>query len=130
MLLGGARTGVFSVVDVLEPLTWVTIASTNATPTAATPISLPFRGIRFPNSRIRKNEAAGMTGMIQACSRNGRGRQPFIESTLVEVDALAVAVDEQHHRQPDADLGGGDGDHEQGENGAGDVAVAAPNDAG
>ena len=32
---------------------------------------------------------------------------------LVERDALAVAVDQQHHRQADADLGGGDRDDVQ-----------------
>jgi hypothetical protein len=30
------------------------------------PISAPFFGIRFPKARMRKNEAAGMSGMIQA----------------------------------------------------------------
>ena len=34
---------------------------------------------------------------------------------LVESDAAPVPVDEEHHRQADADLGRGDGDDEQGE---------------
>jgi hypothetical protein len=30
------------------------------------PISDPFRGRRFPKKRIKKNETAGTSGMIQA----------------------------------------------------------------
>ena len=44
---------------------------------------------------------------------------------LVESDAATVAVDEQDHGQADADLGGGDGDDEQREDLAGDVAAVA-----
>ena len=52
--------------------------------------------------------------MSQAWSRKHIGpAQPFISSSVVEVDAVQVAVDEQHDGEADADLGGGDGDHEQ-----------------
>ena len=52
---------------------------------------------------------------------NTTARQPFIGAEVVEGDAAAVAVDEQHHGEADADLGGGDGDDEQGEHLAVDV---------
>ena len=39
---------------------------------------------------------------------------------------MPVAVDEQDDGEADADLGGGDGDHEQGEDLAGDVEPGAP----
>src|SRR5919109_2678781 len=44
------------------------------------------------------------------------------EVDLVEVDVDPVPVDEQDDGQADAHLGGGDGDDEQGEDLAGDVA--------
>ena len=47
---------------------FVARASTNETPSAVMPISAPLRGRRFPKARMRKNEAAGMSGMIQAWS--------------------------------------------------------------
>ena len=46
---------------------------------------------------------------------------------LVERDDAAVAVDEQHHRQADADLGGGDADDVQREHLTVDVAVISAN---
>ena len=39
-----------------------------------------LRGSRLPKNRMRKNDAAGMSGMIQACSSTVPA-QPFIEST-------------------------------------------------
>ena len=33
-------------------------------PSAAMPISAPLYGIRFPKDRIRKNDAAGISGMM------------------------------------------------------------------
>src|SRR5436189_8491 len=45
------------------------------------------------------------------------------EIGLVEVDALAVAVDEQDDGEPHADFGGGYRDDEQGEDLAGDVVA-------
>jgi hypothetical protein len=72
--------------------------------------------------------------MIQAFSRNQAGldgpgseqlrtRSALHLVDLVEVDALSVPVDEQHDGEADADLGGGDGDDEQGEHLPDDVAV-------
>ena len=48
------------------------------------------------------------------------------EVDVVEVDAPAVAVDEQDDGQADTDLGGGHGDDEQGEDLPGDVPFMAP----
>ena len=44
---------------------WTLVARAMAkqTPRAAMPISAPFFGMRFPKNRIRKNEAAGISGM-------------------------------------------------------------------
>ena len=79
--------------------------------------SEPFIGRRLPNRMITKKAMPGMTGISQAFSRN----HPVWNSAaihaaalhlaeLVEADRTPVAVDEEHHAQPDADLGGGDGD--------------------
>src|SRR3954466_4399087 len=48
------------------------------------------------------------------------------EVDLGEVDRATVAVDEQDDGQSDADLGGGDGDDEQGEDLAGGRAAVGP----
>ena len=47
------------------------------------PISAPFFGIRLPKKRMRKNDAAGISGMTYACSRNQpiSAAQPFISAT-------------------------------------------------
>ena len=68
-----------------------------------------------------------MTGISQACSRNhiGAARSALHLGELVERDPAPVAVDEQHHGQADADLGGGDRDDEQGEHLPVDVARCA-----
>ncbi len=62
---------------------WTLVASAMAKQTAraAMPISAPFFGRRFPKNRMRKNEAAGMSGISHACSRNQpMPRQPFISA--------------------------------------------------
>ena len=51
---------------------------------------------------------------------------PLEQVHLVDVDRRSVAEDQDHDRQADPDLGGGDGDHEQGEDLAGDVAAGMP----
>src|SRR5947209_17689955 len=51
------------------------------------------------------------------------------EVDLGEVDRATVAIDEQHDGEADADLGGGYGDHEQGEDlASGRAAVGAKGD--
>src|SRR5829696_2411411 len=106
----------------------VPIDSTTAAAIEAMPTSDPCMGSRLPNRMITKNAAPGMTGISHAFSRN----QPELRAStrsapqlgeLVERDGAAVAVHEQDHRQPDAHLGGGDGDHVQGEHLPVDVAV-------
>ena len=72
----------------------------------------PCCGMRFPKKRMRTNETAGMRGDEPGVIEH-RSRQPFSWSTSVEVGTAQVAVDEQHDREADADLGGGDRDHEQ-----------------
>ena len=72
----------------------------------------------------RRTTSAGMSGMIQAWVRNHMRDQPFITSSSSRSIAAAVAVDEQDDGEADADLGGGHGDDEQGEDLAGDGAVA------
>ena len=71
---------------------------------------------------MRTNETAGIAGMIQALFEHRRD-QPFSWSTSSRSDAVRVAVDEQHDRQADADLGGRDRDDEQREHLAGDRVV-------
>src|SRR2546429_3531120 len=90
-------------------------ANTKLVPTAAMPDSAPPFGIFFPKKRMTKNDSAGSRGMSQAFSASIRSALALHKVDLVEVDADPVAVDEQDDGQPDADLGGGDGDHEQGE---------------
>ena len=45
---------------------WTLVARARAkqTPSAAMPISAPLYGIRLPKNRIRKNDAAGISGMM------------------------------------------------------------------
>src|SRR5204863_8434496 len=64
---------------------------TKATKTAAIPVSAPPLGMRFPNSRIAKNDTSGRTTMIQL---NRITPSPFQHLALVHVDGLAVAVDQ------------------------------------
>src|SRR5581483_3254574 len=98
-------------------------ARTKLVPTAMIPDSDPPFGIFFPNSRMMKYDSAGRSGISQAFSAI---ETPLAlhEVDLVKVDADPVAVDEQDDRQADADLGGRDGDDEQGEDLAGGVAQA------
>src|ERR1700682_4329057 len=105
----------------------VRMARTNETPTAAIPTSAPFFGKRFPKSRMMTNDAVGRAGMIHAFRRNQvTSRSALHEVDVVEVDGPAVAVDEQHDRQADTDLGGGDGNDEEGEDLTGDGVVESP----
>ena len=63
--------------------------------------------------------------MSQTFSSTGR-RQPFMRSTSSRSIEVPVAVDEQDDGQAHADLGGGDGDDEQGEDLAGDGSGVVP----
>ena len=84
---------------------------------------LPFIGSRLPNRMMTTKATPGMSGISQAFSRNqpadvvrsARAPSALHLGQLVERDRAPVAVDQQHHRQADADLGGGDGDDVQGE---------------
>src|SRR6266511_35291 len=96
-------------------------ASTNDVPTAAMPISAPFFGMRLPKKRIKKNEAAGSEGMIQAASSIVRSALQLVD--FVEARAAQVPIDQQDDGKADADLGGRDGDHEQREHLPGDRLV-------
>ena len=89
------------------------------------PISAPFFGSRLPKNMITKNETAGIAGMSQALSSIGASALQLVD--IVEVGAAEVAVDQEHDRQTDTDLGGGDRDHEQREHLPGDVWVNAEN---
>src|SRR5688572_1057636 len=102
----------------------MTTDSTSVAPTARTPISEPPLGSRFPKKRISQNEVNVIAGMTQACSSMPPSALHHVD--LVEVDGGAVAVDEQDDREPDADLGSGHGDGEQGEDLTGDGSLAAP----
>ena len=91
--------------------TTATHESTNDAPTAAMPISAPLRGSRFPKKRITTNETAGSERDDPGVSRARASALQLVD--LVEVGAVQVAVDEQHDRETDADLGGGDRDDEE-----------------
>src|SRR5215831_6273017 len=93
----------------------------NDAPTAAMPTSAPFFGRCLPKKRIRTNEIAGTAGMIQPLFSTSRSALQLVG--FVEIDAVRVAVDQQHDGQPDPDLGGRNGDDEQREDLAGDRAV-------
>src|SRR5690554_433394 len=95
--------------------------STNVAATATMPSSEPFFGRRLPKKRISRNDAAGMAGMIQAFSRKNIS-SPLHQVEFVEVDARAVAVDQQHEGQAHPDLGRRHGDDEEAEHVAGDGA--------
>ena len=84
------------------------------------PTSEPPFGIFFPKNRMTTNDTAGMSGTSHAWSRKNTG-SALQHVDVVEIGAVQVAVDEQHHGQADADLGGGDGEHEQREHLAGDA---------
>src|SRR3954468_23398548 len=87
--------------------------STQEMATAPMPRKSPWRGRRFPNSRISANDRAGRAKMIQTCVSMVRSTLQQID--FGDVDRSAVAVDEQDDGETDTDLGGGYGDHEQGE---------------
>ena len=95
----------------------------------AMPTSAPFFGSRLPTNRIARNDSPMSSGSSERVLQEervvgGEGHaQPFIDGDLVEVDVLAVAVEQQDDGEPDADLGGGDGDDEQGEDLPGDGVV-------
>ena len=78
-------------------------------------------GSRLPKNRISderdRRDERDDPGVLQ---EPASGASALHQVDLVEVDAPAVAVDEQDDGQADADLGGGDGDDEQGEHLAGD----------
>src|SRR6478735_10671343 len=87
--------------------------STVAAAIEAMPTSEPLAGRCRPNRMITKKAIPGINGISHAFSRNHPAAS--ITSTLhlaetVERDRAAVAIHEQHHRQPDAHLGGGDAD--------------------
>src|SRR4051794_24359807 len=105
-----------------RPIHWTahTTAITHDAPTARIPTSDPFFGRCLPTARITKNETAGTNGMTQTASSTPL---PLQRVDLGEVDRVQVAVDDQDDRQADTDLGGGDGDDEQGEDLPGDVVV-------
>src|SRR5688572_15634924 len=99
---------------------------TKLAPTARMPDSAPPFGSFLPKKRMTTNDNAGSSGMSQAFSEMpastawvtasvARNISALHEVDLVEVDADPVAVDEQDDRQSDAHLGGGDGNHEEGE---------------
>src|SRR6266566_4771880 len=73
-------------------------------PTAPMPTGAPWPGSLFPNSRITKKASAGSVGISQANRINRRPlrRSPFHQVHVVDVDALPVAVDQDHDGQPDA----------------------------
>src|SRR2546426_4129874 len=93
-------------------------ATTELAPTVRMTDYAPPSDSFLPKKRMTKNDSAGSSGINQAFSAN-IARSALHEVDLVEVDADPVAVDEQDDGQADADLGGGDGDHEQGEDLAG-----------
>src|SRR5947208_9960947 len=86
------------------------------------PISEPFRGSRRPKNRMTRNETKGIAGISQALRRKNSA-SALNDVDVGEVDALLVAVDQEHDRQADADLGCRHCDHEQGEDLPGDVVV-------
>src|SRR6266516_2099688 len=87
--------------------------------TAPIPISAPLPGRRLPKNTMRKKATAGSDGISH--EKRITGASPFQEVDLVDVDRFAVPVDEDHDGQANPDLGGGNGDHEQGEDLAGDL---------
>src|SRR5689334_19879823 len=96
----------------------------NERPTAPMPRKSPCRGSFLPKSRISQNDSAGRAKMIHAWVSTAALSLHQVD--LGEVDRAAVAVDEKHDGQPDADLGGRDGDDEQGEDLTGRRVVEGP----
>src|SRR5687767_2880485 len=103
-------------------------------PTVMIPDSAPPLGSFLPKKRMTTNDSAGSSGMSQAFSARPADAAEMAVSAaaasifsalhqvdLVEIDADPVAVDEQDDGETHADLGGGDGDHEQGEDLSGGV---------
>src|SRR3954451_22573419 len=110
-----------------RPTHWMraTTDRSQESPTAPIPTQSPWRGNRFPKRRMTQNETNGRAKMIQMLDSIGAAL-PLHEVDLGEVDRVAVAVDEQHDGQAHAHLGGGDGDHEEGEDLAGGRVVEEP----
>src|SRR5882724_2898580 len=98
-------------------MTWASLIHCAATmrarrklvPTARMPDSDPPFGSFLPKKRMTTKDSAGSRGINQAFSATS-ALSALHEVDLVKVDADPVAVDEQDDGQPDADLGGGDGD--------------------
>src|SRR5437762_3063577 len=89
---------------------WISIATdrTSAIAMAAIPISAPFPGVRLPKNRITKKATATSEGTTHAywitrAPRPGGPRRssPFQQAHLVDVDRLAVPVDEDDDGQAD-----------------------------
>ena len=104
-----------AVVDVLDPGAPAHTDSTNEEADDAMPISLPWKGRRLPTNRMRTNDTAGISGDDPGVFQEPL--EPISPSSVdvVDVDAAAVAVEHQDDGEADADLGGRDGDDEQGE---------------
>src|SRR4051812_26477737 len=80
------------------------------------PISWPFQGRRLPMRMISQNDTAGTTNTGHTLVRKNMCVPSALQQIgFGDVDRAPVAVDEQHDCQADTDLGGGDGDDEQGE---------------
>src|SRR4029453_379265 len=92
-------------------------------PTAAIPTGAAWPGSRLPNSRITKKASAGRDGISHA--NRITARSPLHQVHIVDVDGLAVAIDQDHDGQPDTDLRCGHGDHEQGKDLPRDVVELA-----
>src|SRR5262245_41680859 len=88
---------------------------------AVIPIPAPLPGARLPSRRIRRNETAGMAGMIQAFVSTERSALQLVD--FVEVGGALVAIDQQHDGEANTHFGRGDRDDEQREDLAGDVAA-------
>src|SRR5919201_3953182 len=78
------------------------MAMTKLAPTARIPMGAPPPGVRVPKKTIRKNAIAGRAGISQAWWITPAS--PFQEVDLVDVDRLAVAIDEDDDGQTDADF--------------------------
>src|SRR5581483_9048575 len=89
-------------------------ASTQHASRAAMPTSDPFLGSFLPKNRMIQNDTAGIRGNSQALRSIVRPSS-LQRVDLGQIDRALVAVDEQDDGEADADLGGGHGDDEQGE---------------
>src|SRR3990172_8758140 len=115
---------------------WEALAMNSATPYTATnsmapsASSHPFMGRRLPTNTMATIATSGTSGISQAkrarappstrstaspakATRRWVIGSPSHQVQFVDVGRRAVAEDEHDDRQADADLGGGDGDHEQ-----------------